>query len=88
MSYDEKGRLKTCSIYFSGVLQDSEEYNYDELNRLISVIYYNADGSEGLPSANRYFWYDEDNICHQYGFDTSCGMRCDVPRDAGPIRKP
>ena len=40
------------------------ELRYDEQNRLVAYVFHYADGREGLPSGNTYFWYtDEGQRC-------------------------
>ena len=75
--YNEKGWLTRMSntlveggLYFGnstgGYYYD---YSYDEEGRLLSAEYHYADGSEGRPSGNAYYWYDEDGQVHSYQVD-------------------
>ena len=86
-SYDENGRLKIISTYFGDELQFSEKYVYDEDDRVIAIIHLNADGSEGLPSGNLHFWYDDNDVCHQFSYGPGGRIYGDAPPDTGPVRR-
>ena len=47
------------------------ELRYDEQNRLVAYVFHYADGREGLPSGNTYFWYTEDGRRCYYHVDTN-----------------
>ena len=87
LSYDEKGRLQIISTYFGDELQDSKKYIYDDADRVTAVIHLNADGSEGLPSGNLHFWYDENDVCHQFSYGQGGKICGEAPPDTGPVRK-
>ncbi len=87
-TYDEKGRLESISSLFCGELQESQKYVYDERDRVTAVIYLNQDGSEGLPSGNLHFWYDEDDNCHRFRYGFTGEICGEAPPQEGPIRRP
>lgn len=47
------------------------ELRYDEQNRIVAYVFHYADGSEGRPSGNVYFWYTEDGQRCYYHVDTN-----------------
>lgn len=51
------------------------EYRYDELHRLVAVIYHYLDGREGVPSGNEYYWYDEEGLRHAYWVDENQNLQ-------------
>lgn len=70
--YDAQGRLSRTNMDL-GEGDERSHYNefvYDELGRLTAVIWHNLDGSEGLPTGNTYYWYDDEGVRHTYGFDS------------------
>lgn len=87
-TYDEKGRLERINTLFSGEMQYGEKYAYDELDRVTAVIALDADGSEGLPSGNLHFWYDENDCCHQFRYGFAGEICGDAPPQEGPVRRP
>ena len=47
------------------------ELRYDEQNRLVAYVFHYADGREGLPSGNTYFWYTDEGQRCCYHVDTN-----------------
>ncbi|MGI5977252.1 MAG: hypothetical protein ACOX68_06120 [Candidatus Limivicinus sp.] len=88
LSYDDRGNMTRITKFMSGKPFDSHEYIYDDRDRVTAVIYHNADGTEGLPSGNLYFWYDEADVCHQYGYDPTGEIHGEAPPGEGPVRRP
>ena len=65
--WNESGTLGMLTESFPDGTALDTRYEYDDQNRLIAVIRYNAEGQELSPTSQYYFWYDEDGI--QYGYE-------------------
>ena len=65
------------------------DFKYDEQGRLLAREYHYADGTEGKPSGNAYYWYDEDGVQHRYGVDQDGNLTGGPEDDAGdhPVRR-
>lgn len=66
--YNERGDLTRINVEYdpTDVFGPGyyHELRYDEQNRLVAYVFHYADGREGLPSGNTYFWYtDEGQRC-------------------------
>ena len=87
--FDEQGRLHSITTDMLTQGRYSYEHRYDEQGRLSVIVFHNGDGSEGMPTGNRYFWYDEQNHRHQYGFDENGNLTGGPRGDGGdnPIRR-
>lgn len=62
--YNERGDLTRINVEYdpTDIFGPGycHELRYDEQNRLVAYVFHYADGREGLPSGNTYFWYTED----------------------------
>ena len=66
--YNERGDLTRINVEYdpTDIFGPGyyRELRYDEQNRLVAYVFHYADGREGLPSGNTYFWYtDEGQRC-------------------------
>ena len=73
--YNERGNLTRINVEYdpTDIFGPGyyRELRYDEQNRLVAYVFHYADGREGLPSGNTYFWYtDEGQRCY-YHVDTN-----------------
>ena len=73
--YNERGDLTRINVEYdpTDIFGPGyyRELRYDEQNRLVAYVFHYADGREGLPSGNTYFWYtDEGQRCY-YHVDTN-----------------
>lgn len=73
--YNERGNLTRINVEYdpTDVFGPGyyHELRYDEQNRLVAYVFHYADGREGLPSGNTYFWYTEDGQRCYYHVDTN-----------------
>lgn len=73
--YNERGDLTRINVEYdpTDVFGPGyyHELRYDEQNRLVAYVFHYADGSEGRPSGNVYFWYTEDGQRCYYHVDTN-----------------
>lgn len=66
--YNERGDLTRINVEYdpTDIFGPGyyRELRYDEQNRLVAYVFHYADGREGFPSGNTYFWYtDEGQRC-------------------------
>lgn len=73
--YNERGDLTRINVEYdpTDIFGPGyyRELRYDEQNRLVAYVFHYADGSEGRPSGNVYFWYTEDGQRCYYHVDTN-----------------
>ena len=73
--YNERGDLTRINVEYdpTDIFGPGyyRELRYDEQNRLVAYVFHYADGREGLPSGNTYFWYTEDGQRCYYHVDTN-----------------
>lgn len=91
--YNERGNLTRINVEYdpTDIFGPGyyRELRYDEQNRLVAYVFHYADGREGLPSGNTYFWYTEDGQCCYYHVDTNGNLVGGPDGTSGdnPLRK-
>ena len=91
--YNERGDLTRINVEYdpTDILGPGyyRELRYDEQNRLIACVFHYADGREGRPSGNSYFWYTEDGQRCYYHVDTNGNLVGGPDGTSGdnPLRK-